>query len=437
MAILQVALDFINLERALEVGELALKGGVNFIEIGTPLIKSEGMNAIRKFREKFPDVTLVADMKTMDVGDTEIEIAAKAGANMICVLGVASKETIERSAESAKKYNVKLIIDMMNVHNKISVIKQLENIDVISYICLHTGIDDQMRFLTPFDELNEIKKITKIPIGVAGGLNSENVAYYIKQGTELIIVGSAITKSENVISATKSIKTAIDKCISIKSEVKRVGKEELEKIFYKVSTPNLSDAMHRKNAMKDIRPICDGVKLVGSALTVKTLDGDWAKPVQAIDLASENTAIVIDVGGNKTAVWGELATWSCKQKKIRGVVIDGAVRDIQEIKKLNFPVFAKHISPDAGEPKGFGEIGIDIVCGGVVVRKDDWIIGDDNGVVVVPKEKALQIANRALDLYHYENRLRCEIKEGKTLSIITELDKWEVKKFIIKKDNNI
>jgi 3-hexulose-6-phosphate synthase/6-phospho-3-hexuloisomerase len=79
---------------------------------------------------------------------------------------------------------------------------------------------------------------------------------------------------------------------------------------------------------------------------------------------------------------------------VEGVVIDGAARDIDAIKEMDFPVFSRHISSNAGEPKGYGEIGTEIICGGQRVREGDWIIGDESGVVVVPRERArrLQIA---------------------------------------------
>ncbi|EMR74431.1 Demethylmenaquinone methyltransferase, partial [Thermoplasmatales archaeon SCGC AB-539-N05] len=195
--------------------------------------------------------------------------------------------------------------------------------------------------------------------------------------------------------------------------------------FSKVSTPNISDAMHKMGAMHDIRPIKPGFHMVGRALTVCTIDGDWAKPVQAIDKAKKDYVLVIDVNGGKTAVWGELATWSAKVKELAGVVIDGTIRDFDDMLKMDFPVFCKYISSNAGEPKGFGEIGAEIKCGGQTVRTDDWVIGDDSGVVVVPQEIAQEIANRALDVKEHEDRIREEIKKGGSLGTVLKLRKWE------------
>jgi 3-hexulose-6-phosphate synthase/6-phospho-3-hexuloisomerase len=177
----------------------------------------------------------------------------------------------------------------------------------------------------------------------------------------------------------------------------------------------------------EVFPIFKPVKMVGPVLTVRTYPGDWAKPVEAIDQADEQSIIVVDAGGVGPAVWGELATHSALQKKLAGVVINGAIRDTGEIRQLKFPAFAKLIQPQAGEPKGFGEIGVPIKIGGISVSSGDWMVGDDDGLVVIPRQKVTEITNRAMDVLERENRIRREIQEGTTLSQVTELLRWEKK----------
>ncbi|HRR66871.1 MAG TPA: bifunctional hexulose-6-phosphate synthase/ribonuclease regulator, partial [Methanomassiliicoccales archaeon] len=145
----------------------------------------------------------------------------------------------------------------------------------------------------------------------------------------------------------------------------------------------------------------------------------------AIDRAKKGDVIVIDAGGGEIAVWGELAANSALVKGVAGVVIDGAARDIDRIVDLGFPCFSRHVSPHAGEPKGFGGIGHEIVCGGQMVRTGDWIVGDESGVIVIPQEHAVELANRAVDVFEREERVREEIKRGGTLSSVQELEKWE------------
>ncbi len=422
MAILQVALDLINAHRAIQIAKEAIEGGADWLEAGTPLIKAEGMDIIRELR-KFGK-KLVADMKTMDVGSIEAEMVAKAGADVICILALASDETIKEVVKSARRYGIEVMVDLMGIEDIESRIRELEKLGV-DYICIHTAIDEQMKGKNPFSLLEKAVKISNLPIAVAGGINAEMAKKAVEKGASIIIVGGAIIKAENVREATRSIKKAMEGVIEGETKFKKYSKDELFIAFSKVSTCNICDAMHNKGAMRGIYPIKKGYHMIGKALTVKTMDGDWAKVVEAIDFAEKGDVIVVEAGEGKQAVWGELATLSAFKKGIAGVVIDGAVRDVHIIEKIGLPVFAKNVVAEAGEPKGYGDIGCEIICGGQVVRKGDWIVGDDNGVVVIPKEEAQEIANRAINVMERENRIREEIRRGSSLGKVLDLKKWE------------
>jgi 3-hexulose-6-phosphate synthase/6-phospho-3-hexuloisomerase len=206
-----------------------------------------------------------------------------------------------------------------------------------------------------------------------------------------------------------------------------VGEEEIRRALEMVSTANLSDALHRGGVLEGIRPLFPGSRMVGQALTVRTYPGDWAKPVEAIDQARPGDILVIDAGAVGPAVWGELATNSAIRRGLAGVVIHGALRDSGDIVKLKFPAFSTLVVPNAGEPRGFGEIGVPIRIGHVRVETGDWLLGDDDGVTVVPQRQAVEYANRAMDVLEKENRIREEIMEGRTLAQVTDLLRWEKK----------
>nr|CBH39002.1 conserved hypothetical protein, orotidine 5'-phosphate decarboxylase and demethylmenaquinone methyltransferase family [uncultured archaeon] len=426
--ILQVALDLLELKRAVEIGKESIEGGADWLEVGTPLIKSEGMNAIRTLRDAFPDVTIVADMKTMDTGAIEVEMAAKSGASVVSILAVADNAVIDEAIKSGRKYGVAVMVDLINVEDPERRAKELEGLGV-DYVCVHVGIDQQMQGM---DTLNLLKKVSaelNTPLAVAGGVDAELASEAVSLGADVIIVGGNITRSAKVKESTAKIRESMD--LGWEKGEGRKEQETLDtrifKLFMQVSTPNISDAMHRKGVMHGIKPLFDNIKLVGKAVVVQTFEGDWAKPVEATDVAKEGDVIVVYAGSKQVAIWGELASWSCKQRGIAGIVIDGAVRDVAEIRRLRFPVFAKYVVPNAGEPKGFGELNAAITCGGQEVEPGDWIIGDDNGVVVVPKARAYEIARRAKEVWKSEERVREEIKRGKTLSQVLDLYVWEKK----------
>jgi 3-hexulose-6-phosphate synthase/6-phospho-3-hexuloisomerase len=422
MPTLQVALDLVELKRAVEIAKEVAEY-VDWIEVGTPLIKSEGMNAVRVMKKTFGNHGIVADMKTIDTGALEVEMCAKSGADVVIILALSNDSTIEEAIRSARKYGCKVMADLINHPNPVDRAKELEELGV-DYVNVHVGIDVQMLGYDPIEVLKEVVKEVSIPVAVAGGLDVDRASLCVSLGAEIVIVGSNIVKTRNPKESAMKFRKAIDSAKPVEI-VKKSLDEEIRELLMQVTTPNVSDAMHRAKAMEGIYPIVKGKKVVGKAVTVHTLDGDWAKPVEAIDVAEEGDVIVIKCSGDSSAVWGELATRSCMNKGIAGVIIDGAVRDVDDIVRLDFPVFAKKVVPNAGEPKGFGEINVKIVCGGVEVNPGDWIIADDNGVMVLPKRRAYEIARRALEVKKHEDRIRAEIECGKTLAEIVELYKWE------------
>jgi len=426
--VLQVALDLMHLKRALEIARESLEGGADWIEAGTPLIKSEGAECLRALKREFPGKTIVADMKTMDVGGFEVEIAAKAGADVVTVLGLSDDGTISESVMAARKYGAAVMMDMINVPDKVARAKQAEELGV-SYICLHVGIDEQMKGEgSPLDVVSEVASAIGIPLAVAGGITAETAPQMVERGASIVIVGGGIIKASDVRAAARAVKDSMMNGKGLPNELSRkYGQEDLFEAFGRVSTCNIADAAHKRGVMDNgiVLRGSHGTKMVGKALTVQTAKGDWAKPVEAIDRAKKGDIIVIDAGGSEIAVWGELAANSALIKGVVGVIIDGAARDIDGIVDLGFPCFSRHVSPHAGEPKGFGGIGLEIVCGGQMVRTGDWIVGDESGVVVIPQEHAVELANRAVDVFEREGRFREEIRRGGTLSSVLELEKWE------------
>jgi len=278
----------------------------------------------------------------------------------------------------------------------------------------------------PFRDLEAVAARVGIPVAVAGGINSETAAAAVKAGASIVIVGGAITKSPDAQAATEAILRAISAGVSIETELfKRGTAVSIAKVLAKTSAADVTEALHNAGAVEGIAAIVPGVKMAGPAFTVWTYPGDWAKPVEAIDQAEPGQVLVIDAGGRPPAVWGEKATMSCLQRGLAGVVIDGAIRDVANIRKMGFPAFAKLVTPVAGEPKGQGVIGVSIRVGGQYIRSGDWVIGDDDGVVVIPQERLVEVANRAQAVVEREEREMAEIEDGSTLGKVSELMKWE------------
>ena len=423
--ILQVALDFANLSQALRVAEEAVAGGAQWLEAGTPLIKSEGLATVRELKKRFPDHTIVADMKTMDAGRVEVEMAAQAGAQVVAVLGAASDETIAECVEAGQRYDARIMLDLAEVADPPNRARRAQELGV-AIIGTHLPIDVQMRGEMNLDTLRAVAEAVDLPLAAAGGLNSETAPLAVAAGASIVIVGGAITKAPDAAEATRTILQAMATGESAATDkYKRGGPEQIRELLEKCESAHVSDAMHRGGWVEGLRPLYPGAHCIGPVLTVWTYPGDWAKPVEAIDQAAPGTVLFVDVRGEGPAVWGEEATKSCISRGLAGIIIHGALRDSRAIIELGFPAFCTKVAPAAGDPKGMGMIGVPLKINHRAIRTGDWVVADDDGVVVIPQERAVEIANRSCAVVERESREKSEIDSGSTLARIVELEKWE------------
>ncbi|MHA2247550.1 MAG: 3-hexulose-6-phosphate synthase [Candidatus Hodarchaeales archaeon] len=208
---LQIALDLRDLNEAIKIAQKSALGGVDWIEAGTPLIKATGMESIIKLRQIFPHKIIVADLKTMDASFLETEMAALAGADIVCILGIAPDSSIKDAVGAGKKFGVKIFADLIGIQDPINRAIKLEELGV-DIIGLHIGIDQQLRSgfdKIPFPTLKKLREIIRIPIAVAGGLKAETIPKAIECGADILIVGSAITRSADPKQATQHLKKVI------------------------------------------------------------------------------------------------------------------------------------------------------------------------------------------------------------------------------------
>src|SRR5438132_9569497 len=182
--------------------------------------------------------------------------------------------------------------------------------------------------------------------------------------------------------------------------------------------------MGRFNAMtSDMKPLFEGIRFVGTAVTVKTLASDLAAAFKAIDLCRPGDVVVIDSHGSlNTAFWGENMTMSALNRGVIAAVVDGACRDVEEIRKLKFPVICKGVVPNVGSISGYGEVNVPIQCGGVPVSPGDVVVIDGNGVVVVPMDHAGVILEKTRRLLETEHILQERIKAGATIGELIKID---------------
>ncbi|MHA1792444.1 MAG: bifunctional 5,6,7,8-tetrahydromethanopterin hydro-lyase/3-hexulose-6-phosphate synthase [Promethearchaeota archaeon] len=199
---LQIALDNPSLSKAVKVIQHCPRSDRIILEAGTPLIKKYGVDVIKELRKEAPDSFIIADLKTLDVGKVEVDMAFDADADAAVVSGVAPVESIDKFLMEADRVGIYGVVDMLNVSDPISKLKALKYRPRV--VILHRGIDTESSGAkTRWQLIAEIKELYKdirppVLCAVAGGIRPENCVEAIKNGADVLIVGRYITQSQDI-----------------------------------------------------------------------------------------------------------------------------------------------------------------------------------------------------------------------------------------------
>lgn len=205
---LQVALDLLTVEDALDLaGKVAEH--VDIIELGTPLIKAAGLTAVTAIKDAHPTKIVFADMKTMDAGELEADIAFKAGADLVSVLGTADDSTIVGAVKAAKAHNKGIVVDLIGVADKVSRAKEVRALGA-KFVEFHAGLDEQAQPGYNLRTLLNAGEEARVPFSVAGGVNAGTIAAVQLAGADVAVAGSAIYSAADPELAAKELKAAIN-----------------------------------------------------------------------------------------------------------------------------------------------------------------------------------------------------------------------------------
>lgn len=191
--IVQISLDVTSLDEALETAAIAVDAGVDWLEAGTPLLLAEGLRAVEGLRRRFPDHPIVADLKTMDGGYLEAEMMAKAGANLVVVMGRAHEATIRRVVDAGRDFGIKVMGDNLAADDRVGNARWMESLGV-DFIIHHIGYDERrlIKGLSPMDELDAVVRAVTIPVQAVGGLSIEQAIACPAHGAPLVVLGAPL-----------------------------------------------------------------------------------------------------------------------------------------------------------------------------------------------------------------------------------------------------
>ncbi len=197
--IVQISLDVIDIDEALETAQMARRAGVDWLEAGTPLILAHGLHSVQRLRESFPEVPIVADLKTMDGGYLEAEMMAKAGATHVVVMSQAHEETIRCVVQAGRDYGIEVMGDNLASADMVAGAKRLEDLGC-DYVIHHIGYDERRGIAargetapTPLDQLRDIVRAVRVPVQAVGGLSIEQAVQTPEYGAPLVVLGAPLT----------------------------------------------------------------------------------------------------------------------------------------------------------------------------------------------------------------------------------------------------
>lgn len=205
--VVQISLDLIDIKESLETAELALRAGVDWLEAGTPLILAQGMHGVRALRERWPEVPIVADLKTMDGGWLEAEVMAKAGATHVVVMARAHEATIREVVRAGKDFGIQVMGDNLACDDMVAGAKYLEDLGC-DYVIHHIGYDERRsyaaagkRMPSPLDQLREVVAAVSIPVQAVGGLEIEQAIETPEYGAKLVVIGAPLSINPDAFQA--------------------------------------------------------------------------------------------------------------------------------------------------------------------------------------------------------------------------------------------
>jgi len=206
----QVALDYVTYEKALRIAE-AVWRYVDILEAGTTIIIPEGLKLVRELKNRYPSKTILADVKLLAGAKYISEACFKAGADVIVTQAVADDSVIETSIRVAKKYNGKVMIDLMGIKREDKIKRAKETVKMgAAIICLHSDTPVFTNDAVYVETLTQLQEEVSVPIAVAGGINLQNIGLLLNYKPSIFILGSSITKAEDPRKAAETFSRKIN-----------------------------------------------------------------------------------------------------------------------------------------------------------------------------------------------------------------------------------
>lgn len=404
---LSVSLEFLHLENAIFCAEQSVSAGVDIIEVGSTLLKSTGLTSIKVLRERFPEVTLVADMKVQSNVASEIKAIAGAGANSITISGNVSSKVWQQSLDVAKEHEVDVILDFRDL------VRPQQYIDEH----IPEGFHSIMLSLdkSSFALLQKTTSLLSTPVGVQGIEEEDAIVEAISLGASTIGIRFCDTKEKSIQEAVKSISAILSNAKrTFPKDPISLHEEQLLQLLEQVSPSDFCEVSERPCFLENVYPVQKYTKVAGKAATLKVWPGAEMAVIDFLMKMEPHCILVIDAGGRGSAVWGQMATEIAIKKELVGVVVYGSIKDVNKIREKGLPCYTSSITPiiAKNQDSSFSE-NCPLKIGEVFIKPGDWLIGDDTGIISISKEHIFFKTDEALKRYNERMEIIRSIENAK------------------------
>ena len=209
--IVQISLDFIDLDEALDTARLAMRAGIDWLEAGTPLVLSHGTRGVEVLRREFPDTPIIADLKIMDGGYGETRLMAQAGATHIVVMERAHPETVKQVVKAGRDFGIEVMGDNLGASDRVAAARRLEDLGC-GFIIHHIGFDERRgiaargeRQPSPLDELRAVCEAVSVPVQAVGGLSLDEAVQCPAYGAPLVVIGAPLIGTDDLEATLRQI----------------------------------------------------------------------------------------------------------------------------------------------------------------------------------------------------------------------------------------
>lgn len=199
---IQVALDLHDLDRAVEVAVAAAQAGVDFIEVGDPLIKAAGVGAVERIKRQVSDVLVVAEMMSADWGQDQVELAVEAGADVVFLIGPATVMSVSAAVHAGRRLGAPILLDVPSAQTTQSWVQEMERAGVDGF-SVTTNIDQGVRGQQPLGKAQAVRSWTRLPVAVSGGFSTRDQPIINSTDWDIIVIGRSIAEAVDPARAAK------------------------------------------------------------------------------------------------------------------------------------------------------------------------------------------------------------------------------------------